>query len=81
MSDKILIRIMKSFILIGIFLILLGHYLLAYTDFTQQHGVTGIIICAACIALGVVCSLPTKMYLTFVLVKREDDKRNNQTKR
>lgn len=75
MTDKKLIRILKTFIAIGISLILLGHYLLSYTDFTQQHGVMGIMICAGSIALGFICSLPTKMYLTFVLVKRENERR------
>ena len=75
MTDKKLIRILKVFIVIGISLILFGHYLLSYTDFTQQHGVTGIMISAGCIALGFACSLPTKMYLTFVLVKRESEQK------
>ncbi|MFT7681084.1 MAG: putative membrane protein [Moritella dasanensis] len=81
MTDKNLIRILKTFIAIGISLILLGHYLLSYTDFTQQHGVMGIMICAGCIALGFACSLPTKMYLTFVLVKRENDEKLSTFKR
>ncbi|PKH07837.1 hypothetical protein [Moritella sp. Urea-trap-13] len=76
MTDKKLIRILQIFIAIGISLILFGHYLLSYTDFTQQHGVVGIMICAACIALGFACSLPTKMYLTFVLVKRENEQKS-----
>jgi hypothetical protein len=37
-------------------------------------GVTGIIICAACMAFGLIFSLPTKMYLTFLWVKRENQK-------
>ena len=73
MTDKKLIRILQTFIAIGISLILLGHYLLSYTDFTERYGVMGIMICAGCIALGFACSLPTKMYLTFVLVKRENE--------
>jgi len=75
MTDKKLIRILKVFIVIGISLILFGHYLLSYTDFTQQHGVMGIMISAGCIALGFAFSLPTKMYLTFVLVKRESEQK------
>ncbi len=73
MTDKKLIRILQTFIVIGISLILLGHYLLSYTDFTEQYGVMGIMICAGSIALGFAFSLPTKMYLTFVLVKRENE--------
>tara|TARA_R110001592_G_scaffold335093_1_gene619651 strand:- start:414 stop:539 length:126 start_codon:yes stop_codon:yes gene_type:complete len=37
-------------------------------------GVNGIIISAMCVAFGMALSLPTKMYLTFMLVKREADK-------
>ena len=76
MTDKKLIRILKTFIAIGISLILFGHYLLSYTDFTEQHGVMGIMISAGCIALGFAFSLPTKMYLTFVLVKRESEQKS-----
>jgi len=75
MTDQKLIRVLKTFIIIGISLILFGHYLLSYTDFTEQHGVLGIMTCAGCIALGFACSLPTKMYLTFVLVKRENERK------
>lgn len=74
MTDQKLIRILKTFIVIGISLILFGHYLLSYTDFTEQHGIMGIMTCSGLIALGFICSLPTKMYLTFVLVKRENQK-------
>lgn len=40
-------------------------------------GVKGIIISAVCVAVGMALSLPTKMYLTFLLVKREADKQGN----
>jgi len=37
-------------------------------------GVQGIILSAMCVAFGMALSLPTKMYLTFMLVKRETEK-------
>lgn len=74
MTEQQQIRLMKLFIVIGICLLLLGHYFLEYANLPEKYGVTGIIISAACIALGLVFSLPTKMYLTFLLVKREDKK-------
>ena len=40
-------------------------------------GVKGIIISAVCVAVGMALSLPTKMYLTFLLVKREADKQGS----
>ncbi|PWF64023.1 hypothetical protein CBX96_07470 [Shewanella sp. BC20] len=43
----------------------------------EAMGVKGIIISAVCVAVGMALSLPTKMYLTFLLVKREADKQGN----
>jgi hypothetical protein len=34
-------------------------------------GVNGIIISAACVAVGMILSIPTKMVITFMLVNRE----------
>jgi hypothetical protein len=36
-------------------------------------GTTGILISATCVAFGIILSLPTKMFITFLLVKREAD--------
>ena len=73
MNDKKIIKLLKTSIVIGIFLLLLGHYILTYSELPETLGVKGIIIGASCIALGLVFSLPTKMYLTFLLVKRESE--------
>ena len=80
MSELAQIRLLKVFIVIGLSLLLLGHYLLSYADLPASMGVTGIIICASCIAFGLIFSLPTKMYLTFLLVKREQDNRERADK-
>ena len=74
MRDEQMITMLKVAIVIGICLLLLGHYLLSYTDLPATMGVTGIIISAGCIAFGLVFSLPTKMYLTFLIMKRENEK-------
>ncbi|MGS0676638.1 hypothetical protein [Shewanella sp. 30m-9] len=73
-TDQKLILILKTCIGIGLCLILLGIYLHNFNDTIHAMGVTGIIISAVCVAFGMVLSLPTKMYLTFILVKRETDK-------
>jgi len=73
MDDKKLIRLLKVSIFCGLCLLLLGVYLHNFSDYIDSLGVTGIIISASCIALGLVFSLPTKMYLTFLLVKRETE--------
>ncbi|QIR15616.1 hypothetical protein [Shewanella aestuarii] len=74
MTDSKLILILKTCISIGICLILLGIYLHNFSETIENMGVNGIVISAICVAVGMVLSLPTKMYLTFVLVKRETDK-------
>ncbi|MCL1049433.1 hypothetical protein L2755_07325 [Shewanella abyssi] len=71
MTDAKLILILKICIFMGLLLILLGIYLHNFSESIEAMGVTGIIISAMCIALGMVLSLPTKMYLTFILVSRE----------
>ena len=77
MSELIQIRLMKVFIVLGISLLILGHYLLSYADLPATMGVSGIIISASCIAFGLIFSLPTKMYLTFLLMKREQANQQN----
>lgn len=73
MSEQRLIGLLKISIGIGLCLLLLGIYLHNFNEYMESLGVTGIIISAVCIAFGLIFSLPTKMYLTFLLVKREAD--------
>jgi hypothetical protein len=76
MSEQRLILLLKVSISIGICLILLGVYLHSFSEYMESLGVTGIIISAMCIAFGLIFSLPTKMYLTFLLVKRESESKD-----
>jgi hypothetical protein len=73
MTEQRLIRLLKMCIGIGLCLLMLGVYLHNFSEYMESLGVTGIIISAVCIAFGLIFSLPTKMYLTFLLVKRETD--------
>ncbi|AEY01587.1 hypothetical protein GU3_09155 [Oceanimonas sp. GK1] len=73
MSDTMLIRVLKTAMIIGIMLIVLGVYL-HNSSHMEPLGVKGILISAGCVAVGMALSLPTKMYLTFVLMKRENDR-------
>jgi polyferredoxin len=75
MNDDKLIAILKVCIVIGICLLLLGHYLISYTDIGETMGPVGMALSAGCVALGLIFSLPTKMYLTFLLVKRENEQK------
>ncbi|ATC92993.1 hypothetical protein [Pseudoalteromonas tunicata] len=71
MKTAPLIRNLKIIMFCGIGLILLGHYLLTGLAINETMGVKGIIIIAACIALGLIMSLPTKIYLTILLMQNE----------
>ncbi|MGX1113576.1 polyferredoxin [Pseudoalteromonas sp. MBR-15] len=73
MTEKNIIRTLKVFIILGICLIILGHSLLASNYLDESLGVHGIMISAACIAVGVLFSLPTKIYLTILLMKLESE--------
>ncbi|MEW6984006.1 hypothetical protein AAD001_15245 [Colwelliaceae bacterium 6471] len=77
MKEDTLITLLKLSIVIGLCLLLLGIYFHNFSDYMHSLGITGIIISAGCIALGLIFSLPTKMYLTFLLVKREADAAKN----
>ena len=60
---------------LGLCLILLGHYLLSYTSFPETHGIKGLVISGGMMAIGLIMSLPTKMYLTFIWVKGENERK------
>ncbi|MCH2057454.1 MAG: hypothetical protein MK214_12770 [Thalassotalea sp.] len=72
MAEDRLIRVLKICIVIGLCLFLLGHYFLSYLHLPEKMGVAGMVISAICFAFGLIFSLPTKMYLTFLLVTREN---------
>ncbi|MDX2367370.1 MAG: hypothetical protein QNK36_03005 [Colwellia sp.] len=78
MPEESLIKLLKISIGIGLSLLALGIYLHNFSHYMESLGVTGIIISAVCIAFGLIFSLPTKMYLTFLLVKREADLQANE---
>lgn len=73
MSDRKIITLLKIIMSIGIALILIGIYLHNFSEAMDEMGAKGIVISAAFVALGMILSLPTKMYLTFVLMKHEEE--------
>tara|TARA_R110001583_G_scaffold22377_7_gene84028 strand:- start:30818 stop:31099 length:282 start_codon:yes stop_codon:yes gene_type:complete len=79
MSEKRLIILLKLSIGIGLFMIGLGIYLHNFSEEMEALGVTGIIISAVCIAIGFIFSLPTKMFLTIILVQREEKQAKQST--
>lgn len=71
LSDKAIIRIFEVMMVMGIVCILLGIYLHLFNETVIAMGVSGIVISASLIALGLALSIPTKMFVTFYLMKVE----------
>nr|WP_110457438.1 hypothetical protein [Shewanella algidipiscicola] len=64
----------KCCIVLGTSLIAVGVYVHNLSETIEAMGVNGIIISAIGVAIGMALSLSTKMYLTFVLVKRGSER-------
>lgn len=62
---------LKLVMMTGFGLILFGHYLWVGLKLPETMGVPGIMIVAGCCAFGLILSLPTKIYLTLLLMQRE----------
>lgn len=77
MSEKSLITLLKVVIMLGLCLIGLGYYLINVAHIEQSMGISGMMIGGGCYALGLILSLPTKMYLTFIWVTAEQRKKNS----
>ncbi|WP_333797152.1 hypothetical protein [Rheinheimera sp.] len=72
-ASKRLMFWLKLVMLSGITLIIFGHYLWLGAKLPETMGVQGIIIVALCCALGLILSLPTKIYLTLLLMQYENE--------
>lgn len=64
-------KLLKIVMLCGVGLLIIGHVILLITFASDQIDHRGFILGAACSAIGVVLSLPTKIYLTLVLMEHE----------
>lgn len=77
MRDTTLVFILKLLMLVGFAIFALGHYLWIFAALPETMGIKGIIIVAACCALGLALSLPTKIYLTMLLMQWEESAKQN----
>lgn len=78
MSEHNLVRLLKVVIILGLCLIGTGYYLINVANIQQSMGITGMMIGGGCYALGIILSLPTKMYLTFIWVRAEQEKKEQE---
>ena len=74
MNEKRLTHLMYALIVVGLGTAAVGVGLVIFTDIVTGHGVRGIAIVAALIAGGLFLSIPAKIYLTFQLMKHNDEK-------
>ncbi len=72
LTMTVMIKILKWVMVSGVLLFILGHYIISYSGLPETIGVKGIYLGAFCMAIGLAMSLPTKMYLTFLFVTREN---------
>lgn len=75
MSEKVLARLMYGLMLVGVGLALTGVGLVIFTDLVTKHGVQGIALIAGLIAGGLFLSIPAKLYLTYQLMRHNDERR------
>ncbi|MCP4989500.1 MAG: hypothetical protein GY928_26640 [Colwellia sp.] len=79
MSNHQLVILLRISIGLGISLLIVGVYLHFFDDNIDALGMTGIYITAGCYALGSLFSFPTKIYLTFLLMKMEAEAKEAQS--
>ncbi|GGD62949.1 hypothetical protein [Lacimicrobium alkaliphilum] len=73
MTNLMFIKVLKMIMILGITLIIIGVFL-HFSPAVQAMGVSGILLSAFFVAFGMILSLPTKIYLTFLLMKNESEK-------
>ena len=73
MKQTHLNRLMSLIFIFGLLLIVSGLYLIIFTDIATA-GVSGVLLASGLIAAGLFISVPIKLYLSFMLMKYNDEK-------
>ncbi len=74
MNKKTITIIMYLLMTIGSIFVLSGIGLIVFTDIYLTKGANGVMLIAVLIAGGLFLLLPSKIYLTLVLMQRNDEK-------
>jgi hypothetical protein len=77
MEQTTQVKLLKVAMITGISLILSGHVVLVATFGNDDIDFRGYILGAAMNAIGIILSLPTKIYLTLVLMEKEERDNKN----
>ncbi|PID34234.1 MAG: hypothetical protein CR976_01370 [Thiotrichales bacterium] len=73
MTEKKVTNIMHTLMFIGVAISLVGVGLILFTNIATS-GASGVAVIAGLIAGGLFLSVPAKLYLTFQLMKKNDEK-------
>lgn len=74
MTEKQLGKIMTILIVLGLSIAGFGLGLVVFTDMVSKGGPNDIMLIALLIAGGLLISIPAKIYLTFQMMKMNDEK-------
>ena len=66
-------NLMLGLIALGVILVSIGLYLVIFTDISTSKGTDGIFTIVGFIAAGLFISVPAKIYLTFQMMKLNDE--------
>lgn len=80
MTESTQVKLLKTAMILGVTLLVLGHIILAVTFTSDTIGHRGFILGAALSAIGIILSLPTKIYLTLLLMEYEEKRNPNFTR-
>ena len=80
MTEATQVKLLRTAIILGITLLVCGHIVIAVTFANDDIGHQGFMLGAALSAFGVVLSLPTKIYLTLLLMEHEENTNPNFTR-
>ncbi len=73
MKEHTIKSIMLGLMILGVVLVLIGLYLAIFTDISTSKGTDGIFSIVGFIAAGLFISVPAKLYLTFQIMKLNDE--------
>ncbi|MCH8501799.1 MAG: hypothetical protein LAT77_07800 [Aliidiomarina sp.] len=78
-ADQRLMRLLKISMITGVCLLVLGHIVLSATFLNDNIDHRGYMLGAGMSAIGIILSLPTKIYLTILLMEYEEKNKAEQS--
>ena len=80
MREARITRIMNTLMILGLLLILSAISMAVFAELQLSMGITGVLIITATFGIGLFILLPAKIYLTLMLMSREQDGNDQNSK-